>query len=97
MTKRPFSKPVYGNEERSGLPSVNQNLFKAEPGDSHAVCMLWVYPPSHPVPPFLLAQNLGPKDVAISGITSWKLYYASIAYNWLISINACMHWATLNL
>jgi len=30
---------------------------------SHAVCTLQVHPPP-PVPPFLLAQNLSPKDIA---------------------------------
>ena len=29
--------------------------------------------PPPPVPPFLLAQNLSPKDIAGSDITSWKL------------------------
>ena len=34
--------------------------------------------PPLPVPPFLLVQNLSPKDIARSDITSWKLYDANM-------------------
>ena len=34
--------------------------------------------PPPPVPPFLLAQSLSPKDIAGSDITNWKLYDANM-------------------
>ena len=44
--------------------------------------------PPLPVLLFLLVQNLSPKDIARSDITSWKLYDASIAYIRLRAENA---------
>jgi len=67
MAGQPFSKPICAKEERNGLPSADQGLFKAEPRDCHAVFTLHLPPP---VPPFLLAQNLSPKGTAGSDITS---------------------------
>ena len=41
--------------------------------------------PPLPVPPFLLARNLSPKDIARSDITSWKLYDANMRPSHIIN------------
>ena len=72
MARRLFSKPVCAQEERSGPPSADQGLSTAKPRSSHAKLpgpRVETHPPP-PVPPFLLAQNLSPKDLAGSDITS---------------------------
>jgi len=48
-------------------------ISTAEPRCSHAVCPLQVHPPTSPIPPFLLKQNLSPKDIAGSGIMKLKV------------------------
>ena len=49
----------------------------AKPRRGHAVCTLWVHPPPPHVPPFLLTQNLSPKDIARRDImklnVSWRV------------------------
>ena len=62
MARRPFSNPIRAKEEGNGPPSADQGLSTAGPRVETR--------PSPPVPPFLLAQNLSPKDVAGSDITS---------------------------
>ena len=42
--------------------------------------------PLPPVPSFLLAQNLSPKDIAGSDITSWKLYDAYMRLSHIIGL-----------
>ena len=46
---------------------------KDEPRRGHAVCTLRVHPPTSLVPPFLLTQNLSPKDIARSDIMKLKV------------------------
>ena len=41
--------------------------------------------PPPPVPPFLLAQSVSPKDIAGSDVTSWKLYDANMRLSRIIS------------
>jgi len=56
MARILFCKPICAKEERNGPPSADQGPPTAEP---RAL-----------VPPFLLVQNLSPKDIARSDITS---------------------------
>ena len=49
------------------------------PGPRVEIC------PPHPVPPFMLVQNLSPKYIAGSDITSWKLYDAYMCLSCIIS------------
>jgi len=67
--RRLLYKPSYVKKERNGSPSANQRLSTAMPRSSHAVSPLWVPPP---VAPFLLAQNVSPKNVTGNDITSSK-------------------------
>ena len=61
------SNSIYAKKDRNGHPSANQVASKDEPRRSHAV-----HPPP-PVPPFLLTQNLSPKDIAGSDIMKLKV------------------------
>ena len=70
MARRPFSKPVHAEEERNGQTRADQGLLQLSP----EAAMLpgprvETRSPPH-VPPFLLAQNLSPKDIVGSDITS---------------------------
>jgi len=69
------SNSIYAKKDRSGPPSDNQVASKDEPRCGHAVCTLWVWvcPPTSPVPPFLLMQNLSLKDIAGSDIMKLKV------------------------
>ena len=79
MARRPFYKPVHAKEERNGPPSATQGLSTAKPRSSFlqlspevatfSGLSVETHPPP-PVPPFLLVQNLSPKDIARSDITS---------------------------
>ena len=66
------SNSIYA-KDRNGPPSANQVAPKDEPRRGHAVCTLWVHLPTSPVPPFLLTQNLSPKDIARSDIMKLKI------------------------
>ena len=67
MARRLFSKPIHAQEERNG-PSWSFLQLNPEaavlPGPR-----VETHPPP-PVPPFLLAQSLSPKDIAGSDVTS---------------------------
>ena len=67
------SNSIYAKKDRNGPPSANQVTSKDEPRRSHAVCTLRVYPPTSPLSPFLLTQNLSPKDIARSDIMKLKV------------------------
>jgi len=64
-----FSKASHAKEERYGPTSANQGISTDKPRHGHDVCTLRVHPPTSPVLPFLLAQNVSPKDTAGSDIT----------------------------
>ena len=66
--RRPLSKPIHAEEERNGPPSANQGLSTAKLRSSHVTCGKTPWPP--PVLRFLLAQNLSPKEIAGSDISS---------------------------
>ena len=44
------SKSVYAKKYRDGPFSANQGLSTSEPRHGHAVCTLWVHPPTSPCP-----------------------------------------------
>ena len=67
------SNSIYAKKDRNGPHSANQVASKDEPRHSRAVCTLRVHPPTSPVPPFLLGQNLSPKDIAASDIMKLKV------------------------
>jgi len=68
------SNSIYAKNDRNGPPSANQVTSKDKPRRGHAVCTLWVHPPTSPcLPPFLLTQNLSPKDIAGSDIMKLKV------------------------
>ena len=70
MARRPFSKPIRAQEERNGPPRFDQGLSTAKPKSSHVTWAEVETRPPPPVPTFLLSQNLSPKDIAGSDITS---------------------------
>ena len=67
------SNSIYAKKDKSGPPSAYQVTSKDKPRRSHAVCTFLVHPPPPPVLPFLLTQNLSPKDIAGSDIMKLKV------------------------
>jgi len=67
------SNSIYAKKDRNGPPSANQVASKDEPRRGHAVCTFGCTHPPPPVPPFLLTQNLSPKDIAGSDIMKLKV------------------------
>ena len=67
------SNPIYAKKDRNGPPSANQVTSKDEPRRSHAVCTFGCIHPPPPARPFLLTQNLSPKDIAGSDIMKLKV------------------------
>jgi len=63
------SNSIYAKKDRNGAPSANQVASKDELRRGHAVCS---HPPP-PVSPFLLTQDLSPKDIAGSDIMKLKV------------------------
>ena len=64
---------IYAKEDRNSPPSANQVVSTAEPRCGHAICTLRVTHPPPPVIPFLLKQNLSPKDIAGSEVRKLKV------------------------
>ena len=60
-------------KNRNSPSSANQGLSTSEPRHGNAVYTLRVHPPTTPITPFLLTQNLSPKDIAGSDITKLKV------------------------
>jgi len=60
---------IGGQPSHSGPPRAIQGISKVEPRDGHPICILQVHPPTSLCPPFLLKQNLSPKNIAGSDIT----------------------------
>ena len=73
-----FSKSICAKEERNGLSSVNESHSRTQP------CCLYPLVPTHlPLSrPFLLPENLSPKDIAGSDVRSWKFYAANAEEVW---------------
>jgi len=70
MARRPFSKPVRAQEERNAHPGLTKGFLQLSPEAAMLSGPRVKTRPPPPVPPFLLAQNLSPKDIARSDITS---------------------------
>jgi len=62
----------YAKKYRNGPPNANPVAFKDEPRHGQAVLFGCTHP-RPPTPPFLLKQNLSPKDIAGSGIMKLKV------------------------
>jgi len=60
---------IHVKEERNGQPSANKGLSTATEATMLPGPSVETHPPP-PVPLFLLVQNLSPKDIARSDITS---------------------------
>jgi len=67
------SNSIYTKKDRNSPPSAKQVVSRDEPRCDHAVCTLWVHSPTPPILPFLLKQNLLPKDIAGSDIMKLKV------------------------
>ena len=74
MARRLFSKPVHAKEERNGPPELTKVFLQLSPEAAMLTGPSVETRPPPPVPPILLAQNLSPKDITRSDITSRKLY-----------------------
>ena len=48
--KTACSKSVYAKMDRNGPSSADQGLSTSKPSHGHAVCTLWVHPPTSPCP-----------------------------------------------
>ena len=70
MARRVFSKPVRAQEERNGPPGLTKGLLQLSPEAAMLPGPSVETRPPPPVPPFLLVQNLNPKGIARSDITS---------------------------
>ena len=55
------------------LPVPTKSLLKTSPDGPMLFAPFRCTPPPLPVPPFLLTQNLSPKDIARSDITKLKV------------------------
>ena len=60
------------------------------PRHAHVVCTFWVHPPTSPVPPFLLMQNLTPSDIVQSDIMKLSLMPSTDRYIWE-KVKLCPH------
>ena len=58
------STPVCAKKERDGPACADQGLSIASQDSRHIHGMPWMCPPTTPIPPFLLAQNLSSKQIA---------------------------------
>jgi len=67
QTTPPFSNPICAKEEE---PSADKGFLQLGPETAMLPGPRVETRPSLPVPLFLLAQNLSPKDIARSDITS---------------------------
>ena len=55
------------------LPVPTKLLLKTSPDVAMLFAPFWCTHPSPPIPPFLLTQNLSPKDIAGSDIMKLKV------------------------
>jgi len=59
---------IYAKKDRNGPPSANQVSSKEEPRRGHAVCTLWVHPPTSPY----LAVSAHAEPRTLPEVTSWS-------------------------
>ena len=67
------SNSIYAKKDRNGTPSANQLLLRMSPDVAMLFALFGYTNPPPPVPPFLLTQNLSPKDIAGSDIMKLKV------------------------
>ena len=65
-----FSKPIHAKEGEMAHPVLTKGILQLSPEAAMLPGPRVETHPPPPVPPFLLAQNLSPKDIARSDITS---------------------------
>jgi len=80
MVRLLASNSIYAKQVRNGPPNASQVVSTDELRCGHAVCTLWVHPPTSPIPPFLLKQNLFPIDIAGHVIINETFIMCSIIY-----------------
>jgi len=73
MMRSLVSNSIYAKKDRNGPPSANQVTSKDKPRCGLLFAPFGCTHPSPPVPPFLLTQNLSPKDIAGSDIMKLKV------------------------
>ena len=64
------SNSIYTKKDRNNPPSANQVVFIAKPRHAHAVCTLWVHPPTSPYPALSAEAEPISKDIAGSNAES---------------------------
>ena len=64
---------IYDKKDRNGLPVPTKSLLKMSPDVAMLFALFGYTNPPPPVPPFLLTQNLSPKDIAGSDIMNESL------------------------
>jgi len=69
------SNSIYAKKDRNGPPSANQVTLKTSPDAAMLFAPFRCTHPPPPVPPFLLTQNLSPKDIAGSNIMKLKVWW----------------------
>ena len=69
------SKYIYAKKDRNGPSSANQVASNMSPDAAMLFAPFRCTHPPPPVPPFLLTQNLSPKDIAGSDIMKLKVRY----------------------
>jgi len=67
LQERLFSELICAKED---CPVLTKDLLQLSPEADMLFAPFWCTHSPPPVPPFLLAQNLSPKDIAGSDITS---------------------------
>ena len=68
-----ISNSIRAKKDRNGPPSANQVASKDEPDAAMLFAPFGCTHPPPPVLPFLLTQNLSPKDIAGSDIMKLKV------------------------
>ena len=64
------SNSIYTKKDRNSPPSANQVVFIAKPRRAHAVCTLWVHPPTSPYPALSAEAEPISKDITGSNAES---------------------------
>jgi len=67
------SNSIYAKKDRNGFPVPTKSLLKMSPDTAMLFVPFGCTHPPPPVPPFLITQNLSPKDIARSDIMKLKV------------------------
>jgi len=82
------SNSIYARKDRNGPPRANQEM---SPDTAMLFAPFRCTHPTPPIPPFLLKENLSPKDIAGSDIMKLKVLYPLWALKRYISCATCTH------